>query len=220
MASSRSVVAVGERVWTWRDTRRVALAAGTLLVGGLLAREGVPAAEREVFEAVNGLPGWLYEPIWPLMQLGSLPGGLLVAAALGLATRRRTVLLVAAGAVTGTWLASKAVKELVQRSRPFGSGIETVFVRDDSIGFGYASGHTAVAFAAYTIAAPHLRPGWRPVALGLAAFVGFARVYSGAHLPLDVVGGAALGVILGEAFRMVETLFAHERLPDAPPAPD
>lgn len=196
----------------------MALAGGTLLVGGLLARGGVPAVERDVFEAVNGLPSWLYEPIWPLMQLGSLPGGLLVAAALGLATRRRTVLAIAAGAVTGTWLAAKLVKEVVQRERPFGSGIETVFVRDDSIGFGYASGHTAVAFAAYTVAAPHLRPGWRPVALGLAVFVGLARIYSGAHLPLDVVGGAGLGVILGEAFRVVETMVARERLPDAPPA--
>jgi len=43
-------------------------------------------------------------------------------------------------------------------------------------------------------------------------------VYSGAHLPLDVVGGAGLGVILGEAFRMVESIAARDPLPDAPPA--
>jgi membrane-associated phospholipid phosphatase len=31
-----------------------------------------------------------------------------------------------------------------------------------------------------------------------------ARVYSGAHLPLDVVGGAGLGILVGEGFRRIE----------------
>ena len=40
-------------------------------------------------------------------------------------------------------------------------------------------------------------------AAGLAAFVSFARVHVGAHLPLDVVGGACLGVALGSAANLV-----------------
>jgi membrane-associated phospholipid phosphatase len=43
----------------------------------------------------------------------------------------------------------------------------------------------------------------RPVAWSTAATVGAARVYVGAHLPLDVVGGAALGVAAGSAARGV-----------------
>ncbi len=35
-----------------------------------------------------------------------------------------------------------------------------------------------------------------------ATVVALARVHIGAHLPLDVVGGAALGVVLGAAWHL------------------
>lgn len=186
------------------------VAGATLAGGALVARAGVPELERTVFEAVNGLPDVLYGPAWLPMQSGSISGGLLLAGALGVTTRRPVVGAVAVGAVTSAWLVAKEVKDQVQRERPFGAGLE-VTVRDDSIGLGYASGHSAVAFAMYAVAAPHLRPQWRRAALGLAFFVAFARIYSGAHLPLDVVGGASLGVILGEGFRAIEAWHAQRR---------
>ena len=43
------------------------------------------------------------------------------------------------------------------------------------------------------------RPGGRRVALGLASLVGLSRIYVGAHLPLDVAGGAALGLLVDGA---------------------
>lgn len=207
------MVAVGERVWTWRDTRRVFVAGGTLVGGAAIARAGVPGLERTVFEAVNGLPGWLYGPVWLPMQAGSIAGGLLLAGALGIGTRRATVAGVGAGAVTAAWLVAKEVKELVERERPLGAGLDAI-VRDSATGWGYVSGHSAVAFALYAVAAPHLRPQWRRASLGLAAFVALARIYAGAHLPLDVVGGAALGVILGESFRAIESTIATRRRAD------
>ena len=210
MLGSRSVVAVGERVWSRRDSRRVVVAGATLAGGALVARAGVPDVERAVFEAVNGLPDELYGPAWLPMQSGSIAGGLVLAAALGVTTRRPVVGAVAVGAVSSAWLVAKQVKELVQRERPVGAGL-AVKVRDDSVGLGYASGHSAVAFAMYAVAAPHLRPPWRRGALGLAVFVALARIYSGAHLPLDVVGGASLGVILGEGFRAMEAWHAEGR---------
>lgn len=213
------MVAVGERTWTRRDTRRLAAAGGTLVAGGIVARGGVPAVEREVFEIVNGLPGQLYGPAWLPMQAGSIAGGLVLSGVLGVATRRPTVMLVAAGAVSSTWIMAKEVKEVVRRSRPFGAGMNVV-IRDDSVGLGYVSGHSAVAFALYSVAAPHLRPRWRVPALGLAGFVAVARVYSGAHLPLDVVGGACLGVIVGEGFRSVESVLARRHQQEAPAAED
>ena len=43
---------------------------------------------------------------------------------------------------------------------------------------------------------------WRWIVVGAAGFVCLARMYVGAHLPLDVVGGAALGVAVGAIARL------------------
>jgi undecaprenyl-diphosphatase len=64
----------------------------------------------------------------------------------------------------------------------------------------FPSGHAATSFAAATIlsfAFPRLAVPF--VVLALA--VGFSRVYVGVHYPLDIVGGAAVGVLVAIALR-------------------
>jgi membrane-associated phospholipid phosphatase len=60
----------------------------------------------------------------------------------------------------------------------------------------FPSGHASVSFACATVI------GWRaPVlaapAFGLAAAIAWSRVYVGVHWPLDVLGGALLGLFMG-----------------------
>ncbi len=70
----------------------------------------------------------------------------------------------------------------------------------------FPSGHSATAFACATVvawAAPHLRV---PAFL-LAAGIAWSRVYVGVHWPLDVLGGALLGVLVATALlKLAEVL--------------
>jgi undecaprenyl-diphosphatase len=62
----------------------------------------------------------------------------------------------------------------------------------------FPSGHSATAFACATVIA-WASPRLAVPAFVLAALVAWSRVYVGVHWPLDVLGGAALGVLVATA---------------------
>jgi glycosyltransferase 2 family protein len=160
----------------------------------------VHEVEHRVFRSLNDLPHALHPPIYVVMQSGSL-AAVFVAAGIahGMGHRRLDRAIAVAGA--GAWIGAKAIKRWVRRGRPTGH-IEVVHVRGtEDAGLGFPSGHAAVAFCIAALATPELPPPMRPLAWALAGMVGVARIYVGVHLPLDVVGGAALGVVTAAAGR-------------------
>jgi glycosyltransferase 2 family protein len=175
-----------------------AVLAGTWVV--VAVNHGVPGWEQDIFEWVNDLPDALWPVVWGPMQLGSLAGSLVVVAVTFAVTRQRRLTLSALTASQVAWWSAKVIKGLVSRGRP-ATLLVDVKLREHASGVGYVSGHTAVAFALATVLAPSLPRAWRPVAFALASGVAMARMYSGAHLPLDVVGGAGLGVLSGTLWR-------------------
>ena len=162
----------------------------------LIDPDGVGSLETGVFEAVNGLPAMAFPPLWVPMQLGNVfavPA--LAVAALMFRHLRLSAGMLLAG--LSCWYLAREIKDIVGRARPAAFISDTILHQAPSGGAGYVSGHTAIAFALATVLHPYLSTGWRVVAWSLAGVVGFARVYVGAHLPLDVVGGAALGCAVG-----------------------
>jgi undecaprenyl-diphosphatase len=70
-------------------------------------------------------------------------------------------------------------------------------------GRGFVSGHAATLAALATVAWPWLGRRGRVVVVVLVTVVGLTRIYVGAHLPLDVVGGAGLGIAVGGCVRLL-----------------
>jgi membrane-associated phospholipid phosphatase len=62
----------------------------------------------------------------------------------------------------------------------------------------FPSGHASMAFACATVLA-WASPRLRIPAFVLAAAIAWSRVYVGVHWPLDVLGGAVLGVLVATA---------------------
>jgi membrane-associated phospholipid phosphatase len=179
------------------------LGGSTLLAGSwvvVAVQQRVPQWEAWLFERVNDLPDALWPIVWGPMQLGSLGGGLAVVALTQIVGRDARLTGAALVACVTSWWAAKGVKSLASRARP-GALLADVTLREHAGGLGYVSGHSAVAFALAAALGPSLPRRWQPVAAGAAIVVGAARVYAGAHLPLDVIGGAGLGLLLGTLSR-------------------
>ena len=179
--------------------KRVALGAGVVLVlTGVLADQRTPwSLERRVGQWVYDLPDWLETPFELIQQTGSLLAIVLVVAGLVVTGRYR-----AAGAAfvagAGAWLASSALKEIVERPRPRLAGLGRV-PREVADGFSWPSSHAAIAAALATVLLLTFARGrfGRGLVIAAAVLVAVARVYLGAHWGLDVLGGAALGVLAG-----------------------
>jgi undecaprenyl-diphosphatase len=186
------------------DAIAAAVGLAVLLVGILVVRHGTVASwEERLFDAVNDLPGWLYPVIWPLQQLGVLIVGPVVAIVAAI-TRRFRLALAALIATVAKLVLEPMVKNIVDRQRPATSVGGDVELRGDvpTHGESFPSGHAVLVAALAAVVTPYLPPRWRALPWVLVGIVLLARVYVGAHNPLDVICGAALGLAIGSCINL------------------
>jgi undecaprenyl-diphosphatase len=171
-------------------------------------RQKVSPLEEAAFRAMNEAPDRVRTPVWAVSQAGSLPAVFVAAGALAGRHQGRRARLVAVGG-TAAWSLVKVVKALTRRGRP-ADELAGVRVRErPQRGRGFPSGHAAVSA---TLAIATTRPGApRAAGLGIAAVTSWSRAYLGAHLPLDLVGGAAIGTIVGTATDVIARTALRQR---------
>jgi membrane-associated phospholipid phosphatase len=179
--------------------RRWRFATGAALVGAsFLAARRPEVARREegIFRAANGLSDRVRTPVRAVMQAGTFATVPTVAVIAWAAHRPSLARALALGG-TATWLLAKPLKRLGGRERPAAVLADVVTLREHIGGdLGWPSGHTAVATTLAAILAPEMPAAATPILAAVVAEVGFARMYVGAHLPHDVVGGVGLGMMV------------------------
>jgi len=183
---------------------RLGLGAVVMLLTAAAAQGNhVGRGEARAFRVINGLPDSIYRPAWVIMQMGALGAAPAAAGVALLAHDGELARRMLAGGGS-TWALSKLVKRLVRRPRPATLVTGARCRGRDAAGLGYLSGHAGVAAALGAAALPRLGPAGRAVAVTIVPMVGLSRVYVGAHLPLDIAGGAALGIAVEAAVALLQ----------------
>lgn len=183
---------------SWSARRAARFGFGVALLLGSLAearRDRLANYEEQAFRLANDATDRIRVPVRGVMQAGTF-GTVPAVSALALLFRRPR--LAASLALGGTlaWVVVKVIKPVGGRERPNGV-LDDVTLRERIEGdLGWPSGHTAVSTTLAFVAAPELPRPVRPVLAGIVATVGFGRMYVGAHLPHDIVGGAGIGMMI------------------------
>jgi undecaprenyl-diphosphatase len=180
-----------------------AVAVAVLIVAILIVHSGkVSQPEKDAFHVINGLPDWL-RPIMYVFQLAGLLFVPLVVA-IGAALFRRWWLTLCLVLVIPLKLVfeHEVIKKLVDRQRPGTSichgDLTCGHFRDVPLhGESFVSGHAIITGSVATLVFFYLNRTGRIIVSAIVVLNGIARVYLGAHNPLDIVGGVALGVCIG-----------------------
>ena len=162
------------------------LAGHFVLAGGLMSA----AASDLIFLVVLGAALWWFLPL--ARDVG------------------KSAALAAAGAVVVGQVVNLAIGHVIDVPRPFIVHPQQVILlvqaaHDSS----FPSDHATAAFSVAATALLRAMPGRWPL-LAAALLIAFARVYVGAHDPLDVIAGAVLGTLWATVFLRVDArLQAH-----------
>jgi undecaprenyl-diphosphatase len=163
--------------------------------------------DRNLFLVLNGLnsPFWDNVMWWISGRISWLPLYLLITAWLAYKFRWKAIIIIILAAIMITMSDQGSVhllKEIVQRPRPCHDPeiSQVVHLVKGHCGgqYGFVSSHAANTFAVAFFTLMLIRKWYYSVFIILwASIVSYSRIYLGVHYPGDVLGGIALGALLG-----------------------
>ena len=190
------------------------LGAALFGVSAVLLKTGTLGWDESLSRLLNEVPAAAASVLTPLSRL-FLPAGIIAVVVLTVVyvvARNRSVLPVVTGAVAAgvAWLLTHVVKVIADRPRPYEVMVDAVLRQQPAHGTSFPSSHTAVTLAIAIALVPFLARPLAAAGIGFAVLTGWSRVYLGVHYPLDILGGAGIGMAAAAV-----TLLALRTLPRA-----
>lgn len=183
-------------------TVQLILATVLFFVAMLLSRgSDLPQWEATIFNFFYGLPGVLYPIFYVITQLGSI---YVLAALLVFYLLRQHYHIVLRLLLTGTlaYLLAGFAKGIWGRARP-DEFLADIITLDVTQGPGFPSGHVALAVALALTIGHYIKAKYHFIIFLWIVLVAVSRMYLGVHVPLDLVGGFAVGWFSYAIFRHV-----------------
>ena len=98
---------------------------------------------------------------------------------------------------------SRLLIDWLGRVRPCHVLEEVRLLTDCNTSYSFPSSHAVNIFAAAFFLSQPLKK-LSPLFFGIAGIVGYSRIYIGIHYPLDVIGGAAIGLLIAWPMRWLK----------------
>ncbi|HEX4820094.1 MAG TPA: phosphatase PAP2 family protein [Acidimicrobiales bacterium] len=195
----RAKEVVSARPYTVLVCTEAVLLTALVLLGLSVDGGRVTSREASLFRSINGLPEALYVPMTIFQYAGVLAAPAVVAAVALILKRFRLAVLLVLLMPAKLW-SEDIIKANFQRERPK-IYIPDAILRGDvpASGLSFVSGHAIIVFGIATVLTPFISRWLRVAVWTVAGLCIVARVYLGAHLPRDVVGGAICGTMIGLA---------------------
>ena len=160
-----------------------------------------PQPVAAVFAVVNPL----FRPIPLVLLSGAFIGWVLLTA--GRASVRLEILRALLLALALAEVMAQLMKDLAAQPRPLAviNDLDAHGYPVEPHGNAYPSAHTALFVAGVCALWPWMRWPQRVIGVTVAALIAGNRIYIGAHWPVDIVGGAAIGMFAGAITWLVAT---------------
>lgn len=176
--------------------------AGIVLTTALATTHRIAGFETSMLDRIYGLPTALSQVTYAITQMGSGGAALVVVLVALVMKRRRLAALLAVNALAA-YIVTTILKNLVARPRPAELLPQIVVRLEQAAGYGFPSGHTALATVLAVTLMPYTTKRYRWLLWLWVGLVGFSRMYLGVHAPLDVMGGFCIGIMIASISQLV-----------------